>query len=239
MAALSPDQINELLDRAGTGAAVYLVGIGGCGMSGLGHLLLDIGFRVAGSDLFINEEIRQLRARGAAIEQGHTPARLIDKGAVLVVYSSAVRRDNPELEAAMERNIPVVRRALLLAALLRRQRGICIAGMHGKTTTAALLAFALENLQVRPSYAIGGLVPQFPRHARFNATANLYFAVEADESDGTLREFHPEGAIMLNVDEEHLDHYGNIEAVCREFETFAGQTRGPLVFCAEDGRLEL
>ena len=155
----------------------------------------------------------------------------------LLVYSSAIGTDNPELRAGKALEIPVVRRAVVLAALVHRQRGLCVAGMHGKTTTAALLAFALENLQVRPSYAIGGLVPQFPRHARFNPTANLYFAVEADESDGTLREFHPEGAIMLNVDEEHLDHYGNIEAVCREFETFAAQTRGPLVFCAEDGRL--
>src|SRR6185369_8330375 len=108
-------------------------------------------------------------------------------------------------------------------------------------TTAALLGFALEQLKANPSFAVGASVPQLPRQARFaratEKSSAPYFAVEADESDGTLREFHPHGAIVLNVDEEHLDYYANLEAVCVEFETFARQTRGPLVFCADDSRL--
>ncbi len=265
MTQLTPEQVNELLAAAGPNATVYLIGAGGCGMSGLGHLLLDLGHRVAGSDLVANEEVRQLIARGATIHNGHQAAQLSGAQPDLVVYSSAIRRDNPEVQAAQELQIPLVRRAVLLAALLHRQRGICVAGMHGKTTTTALLAYALEHLAANPSYAVGALVPQLRRHARFSSrpreeeqegqsragalpAAPLgqardlpcsppLFVIEADESDGTLREFHPEYAILLNVDEEHLDYYANLEAVCSTFGQFAGQTRGTVVFCADDRRL--
>ena len=237
---LNPVQVSELLQAAGPGGSVYLIGAGGCGMSGLGHLLLDRGHTVAGSDLELNDEARQLRARGAQIYIGHEAEQLRAAHPTLVVYSSAIRANNPELLVARERKIPMVRRATLLAALMQQQRGICVAGMHGKTTTSALLALALERLQARPSYAIGARVPQLERHARFTPHSTRcapHFVVEADESDGTLREFEPEHAIVLNVDAEHLDYYANLEAVCREFQTFAGHTRGLLIFCADDPRL--
>src|SRR5439155_2971037 len=269
-------------------------------MSGLAHLLLDCGHAVCGSDLALNEEIRQLRARGALIHIGHQADQLRAARPVLAVYSSAIRSDNPELRAAQELKVPIVRRATLLAALVQRQCGICVAGMHGKTTATALLSFALEQLHARPSYAVGALVPQLGRHARLSLSDRIspagkpapdpseggepapgcdgplsllegelanggdgripllggvrggsqlsssplpavapqpYFVVEADESDGTLLEFHPEHAIVLNVDAEHLDFYANLEAICREFQTFAQQTRGLLIFCADDPRL--
>ncbi|MBI3414533.1 MAG: UDP-N-acetylmuramate--L-alanine ligase [Verrucomicrobia bacterium] len=244
MNCLSPNEVSSLLATAATPARVYLVGAGGCGMSGLGHLLLDLGHRVAGSDLVINEEARQLRARGAIIHEGHAAENLRVAKPIFVVYSSAVRRDNPELQAAEELKIPIVRRATLLAALLARQRGICMAGMHGKTTTTALLAFALDQLGAAPSYAVGWLVPQLVPHARFSLPSTLnssssqpYFVIEADESDGTLREFHPEHAIVLNVDAEHLDYYVNLDAICQEFARFGQQTSGNLIFCADDSRL--
>ena len=252
MSRLNPDQVNELLRAAGAGAPVYLVGAGGCGMSGLGHLLLDLGHGVAGSDLQENEEVRQLRARGAAIQIGHAPAHLQTVRPVLVVYTSAVRMENAELQLAEQLRLPIVRRATLLAALAHRQRTVCIAGMHGKTTTTALLAHTLEELKAQPSYAVGALVPQLERHARFavgkvvqseggvvtaTVESDNWFVVEADESDGSLREFHPEHAIVLNVDEEHLDYYANFEAVCEEFQTFANQTRRSLFYCADDPRL--
>ncbi len=266
-------QVSELLDAAGPSSAVYLIGAGGCGMSGLGNMLLDLGHRVLGSDLVINEEISQLRQRGAEIHLGHNEQQITAARPLLVIYSSAIRSDNPELRAAQQLRLPIVRRAVLLAALVHRQRGLCVAGMHGKTTTTALLAFALERLNANPSYAVGALVPQLARHARFTrrlacggagfqpATPGIlpvvpdaaavspagnqetrsastpFFVAETDESDGTLREFHPEGAIILNVDEEHLDYYANLEAVCQEFEGFARQTTGPLIFCADDARL--
>lgn len=246
---LSSIQVNRLLEAAGPGAMVYLIGAGGSGMSGLGHLLLDLGFDVAGSDLQPNAQIQQLRARGARIHTGHKAAHVHTARPALVVYSSAIRGHNPELVAAQEMRVPVARRAVVLAALLHRQRGICVAGMHGKTTTAALLAFALEQLHANPSFAIGASVPQLGRHARFTNShfaenaprcmpgAQRFFVVETDESDGTLREFHPAHALVLNVDEEHLDYFAGFEAVCREFKTFAEQTQGTVLFCADDPRL--
>jgi UDP-N-acetylenolpyruvoylglucosamine reductase len=259
--------VSDLLQSAPAGSGVYLIGAGGCGMSGLGHLLLDLGHTVAGCDLTLNEEIAQLRSRGATVHIGHTAEQLRAASPVLAVYSSAIRANNPELQAAAEANVPIVRRATLLAALSQRQRGICVAGMHGKTTTSALLSFALEKLSSRPSYAVGALVPQLERQARFTLDPPLpadesaadsgaavglsdgrgharqagegvpWFIVEADESDGSLREFEPEHAIVLNVDAEHLDYYADLDAVCREFQFFAERTRGLLIFCADDPRL--
>ena len=233
-------QVDQLLLNNPT-ATVYLVGIGGCGMSGLAHLLLDLGYRVAGSDLLSSEEVRQLEARGARLHIGHKAAHLSAAKPVLVVYSSAIRADNVELQAAERLGIPMVRRAVLLAALVHRQSAVCVAGMHGKTTTAALLAFVLERLQAKPSYAVGALIPQLRPHARFTSSdkpdSKPFFVVETDESDGTLAQFFPEAAIILNVDEEHLDYFANLAAVCAEFRQFAAQTRGAIIFCADDQRL--
>ena len=247
---LSPAQVNELLLAPGGTPTLYLVGIGGCGMSGLAHLLLDAGYAVYGSDLAPSEIIRQLSARGALIHVGHAGEHLRAARPWLVAYSSAIPLNNPELIAAHGEHIPIVRRAVLLAALLHRQRGICVAGMHGKTTTTSLLAFALDRLGAHPSYAIGATVPQLAQHARLSHPAeptlalpnratreDNWFVIEADESDGTLRSFRPEHAILLNVDEEHLDFYANLEAVCQEFDDFAAQTSDRLVFCADDSRL--
>ena len=240
MSTLSPHQVSTLLKSAGHGSTVYLVGVGGCGVSGLAHLLLDAGHRVVGSDLVENEEVRQLRARGAEIFLGHADENLRAAQPVLVVHSPAVRADNPELQVARELNLPVIRRAILLAAFVNEQRGLCVAGMHGKTTTSALLAYAMEKLGAQPSYAIGAMMPQLPAHARMvsaAAAAEPWFVVEADESDGTLREFCPEHSIVLNVDDEHLDHFSGMDAICREFEQFVANTRGQVVFCADDARL--
>jgi UDP-N-acetylmuramate--alanine ligase len=236
MITLKPEPVNTLL-QAAPGALVYLIGAGGCGMSALGHLLLDLGHAVAGSDLADNFEIQQLRARGALIHTGHAATQLEMARPVLVVYSPAVRLDNAEMAAARQLQIPIVRRAVLLAALVGRQLGICVAGMHGKTTTTALLAFALEQLGAAPSFAVGAAVPQLERHARYSPGPQAWFVAEADESDGTLREFTPEHAIILNVDEEHLDFYANLDAICQEFDRFASQSRGRIFFCADDPRL--
>jgi UDP-N-acetylmuramate--alanine ligase len=237
---LTPAQVEKLLAAAGSGSLVHLVGAGGCGMNGLGHLLLDRGHRVTGSDLVLGEETRQLEARGADIRRGHSAALIQATRPVLVAFTSAVRANNPELEAARALRIPVVRRATLLAALARCQRSICVAGMHGKTTTTALLAFVLDTLGARPSYAVGALVPQLPRPACFAEGPTQpppWFVLEADESDGTLREFHPEHTILLNIDAEHLDHFEGLDSVCAEFESFAAQTAGLKVHCRDDANL--
>ncbi|MEW6305733.1 MAG: UDP-N-acetylmuramate dehydrogenase [Verrucomicrobiota bacterium] len=252
---LTPEVVDAALEKSGAGSVVYLIGAGGCGMSGLGHLLLDLGHGVAGSDLVENAEVRQLRERGATIHAGHAAANLAAAQPALVAYSAAIRTDNPEINEARRLGVPLVPRAVLLAALLRRQDGICVAGMHGKTTTSAMLAFALDRMGVLPSYAVGGVVPQLAFHARFSplapvapqpvaapaatavAMANRWFVIEADESDGTLSQFEPQHAIVLNIDEEHLDHYGTFQAVSEEFARFAERTRGLLVYCADDPNL--
>jgi len=267
---LSPRQLGERLETAGGAATIYFVGIGGCGMSGLAHLMLDAGFTVAGSDLADNAETRHLRARGAAVHLGHTAAQLQSARPFLVVYTPAIRRDNAELEAAERLGVPIVRRAVLLAAVMRWQRGICVAGMHGKTTTSAWLAYALGRLTPEPSHAVGAAVPQLTRQAKLSGMGAMagqntgaggvtgqstgsvpagrqgaflppdpsrWFVAETDESDGTLPLFEPEHAIVLNVDEEHLDYYANLEAICADFKTFGDQTRGTLVYCADDPHL--
>src|SRR5687768_12253276 len=137
----SSQQVDELLE-AHPGGTVFLVGIGGCGMSGLAHLLLDLGFRVAGSDLVANEETRQLTARGAQVFSSHSAEPIVSLAPFVVVYSSAIRASNLEMQEAHKLNVPIVRRAALLAALAHRCSAVCVAGMHGKTTTTALLAYA-------------------------------------------------------------------------------------------------
>ena len=232
---MTSQAISELLASAGQRTTVYLVGAGGCGMSGLGHLLLDLGHHVSGSDLTANQAVAELKARGADIELGHTPEHLLAAQPVLVVYSSAVPCDNPQLRSASQHALPLARRAVLLAALFNRQSGIAVAGMHGKTTTSALLAFALEQMGAAPSYAIGAAVPQLQHHARWSQ--NRFFVVEADESDGTLREFSADYAIVTNIDEEHLDYFKDLATIRAQFENFGAQVRERLLYCADDSRL--
>src|SRR5439155_58523 len=172
MNSLTWEQTDELLNRLGPSARVYLVGAGGCGMSAIGHLLLDLGCWIGGSDLTANEAIEELKGRGADIQVGHDAGRIAAAEPNLVIYSSAIAKDNAEVKAALDRGIPVVRRAVLLAALLHRKTGICVAGMHGKTTTAAMLAYALRQLEADPSFAVGAQVPQLQPHARFVAAVD-------------------------------------------------------------------
>ncbi len=219
-----------------TDAPVYLLGAGGCGMSALGHLLLDHGLCVCGSDARSTAALRQLSGRGADLREGHEAAHLLAHRPGLVVYSSAIRLDNPVMIQAQRAGLRLARRATVLAALMEGRRGVCVAGMHGKTTTTGLLAHALRELGADPGYAVGGLVAEWDRPARLRG-GDRFMVVEADESDGTLLEFRPEQALILNVDEEHLDYFADLAAVCREFETFASQVRGPLFYCADDARL--
>ena len=228
------------------GAPVHLVGISGCGMACLGHLLLDRGFAVSGSDLAWNGFSRSLADRNAAIFQGHDAVRLSENRPELVIYSSAIPRDNSELAAARRLGIPTVRRAAFLASVLALQRSVCVAGMHGKTTTAALLAFALRDLGISTSYAAGGEAPQLPAPAAdvdgdfVNGNSDQecpWFVAEIDESDGGLRDFHPAELLLLNIDDEHLDYFVSVDRIRAEFESLADRTQGGSVFCADDGDL--
>ena len=237
MILLSKEQVEDWLIGASKDAPIYMIGIGGSGMAGLAHLMVDLGFKVLGSDITDNTEIRQLRNRGVVISQGHEPEFLHTNRPELIVYSSAVRLDNPELAIASKLQIPIIRRAVLLAALAGSRRTVCVAGMHGKTTTSAMIAHSLDILNPESGFAIGAAVPQLGRHARVSSSDDAFFVVETDESDGTLSEFSPEQSILLNIDEEHLDYYENLDAICTEFVAFGKQTKGTLIYCADDPRL--
>jgi UDP-N-acetylmuramate--alanine ligase len=195
---------------------IHFVGIGGIGMSGIAEVLLNLGYRVAGSDLAESETTLRLRQAGAAVVIGHRAENL--GHADVVVTSSAVRPDNPEVAAAHERAIPVIPRAEMLAELMRMKYGVAVAGTHGKTTTTSLIATVLACGGLDPTAVIGGKLNIFGSNAKLGQGELL--VAEADESDGSFLKLSPTIAIVTNIDPEHLDHYrdlGEIQAAFLEF----------------------
>ncbi|HTS17141.1 MAG TPA: UDP-N-acetylmuramate--L-alanine ligase [Verrucomicrobiae bacterium] len=210
--------------------SVHFVGIAGCGMSGLARLLLQQGHRVSGSDMAPNGGAKELQKLGARIHAGHAPQN-IHEGTELVVYTSAVGGENVELQAAAELKIPRVRRGLLLSALMNHPNNIAVAGTHGKTTTTAMIAYVLTRSDSAPSYCVGAHVPVLGANAQIGG--GKYFVAEADESDGTLVGFSPEYSVCLNIEPEHLDHYGSMEKLRETFETFVTSTHRTVFVCAD------
>ncbi|MBF0571328.1 MAG: UDP-N-acetylmuramate--L-alanine ligase [Candidatus Omnitrophica bacterium] len=214
----------------------HLIGIGGIGMGTLASLLLDKGYFVSGSDLKDNELTHSLRKKGACINIGHHTGNI--KNPDYVVYSSAVRVNNPELIESESRNIPVLRRAEVLAQLVNSQVGITIAGAHGKTTTTSMVSSLLINAGLCPTTAIGGIING---QATYNANLGegKYFVAEVDESDGTFLYFNPYYSIITNIDFEHVDFYKNWEGITLAFAKFINCTHkgGGLIVCGEDKRL--
>ncbi|MCA1392384.1 UDP-N-acetylmuramate--L-alanine ligase [Bradyrhizobium sp. IC3123] len=195
---------------------IHFVGIGGIGMSGIAEVLVNLGYAVQGSDAADNYNLDRLRKKGAKVSVGHK-AENID-GAEVVVVSSAIKRDNPELMAARERRIPVVRRAEMLAELMRLKSCVAIAGTHGKTTTTTMVATLLDAGGLDPTVINGGIINAYGSNARLGA--GDWMVVEADESDGTFLKLPTDVAIVTNVDPEHLDHFKTFEAVQDAFRHF-------------------
>ncbi len=195
---------------------VHFVGIGGIGMSGIAEVLLNLGYRVSGSDLTESETTLRLRTLGAEVGLGHDPANL--KEADVVVTSSAVRKENPEVRAAHERLIPVIPRAEMLAELMRMKHGIAVAGTHGKTTTTSMIATVLAHGGLDPTAVIGGRLNSFGSNAKLGQGELL--VAEADESDGSFLKLSPTIAIVTNIDPEHLDHYGSLAEIQGAFLDF-------------------
>lgn len=200
-------------------------------MSGIAGLLLAMGHRVSGSDKVSTIEVGRLRALGLEF------CGASGKGAVdvadLVVYSSAIREQHPDFSAARAAQKPMVKRAEILAAILSARRGIVVSGMHGKTTTSSMVAHVLRMGGVRPSHYVGAEIPVLGTNAHWDPEGSLFVA-EGDESDGTLSLYHPEHAIVLNVEEEHLDHYRDLSEIESVFRTLIDQTRGLVIYCADD-----
>jgi UDP-N-acetylmuramate--alanine ligase len=212
-------------------AKIHFVGIGGIGMSGIAEVLLNLGYAVSGSDLKGSDTTRRLAALGGRIAEGHAAAHVAD--ADVVVTSSAVRRDNPEVAEARARKIPVIPRAEMLAELMRLKYGVAIAGSHGKTTTTSMAAHLLAHAGMDPTAVVGGKVNGFGSNAKLGK--GDYMVVEADESDGSFLHIPPTIAIVTNIDAEHLDHWRTEAALRKGFVDFVNRVPfyGMAILCID------
>jgi len=209
-----------------------MVAIGGIGMSGIAEILVNSGFMVTGSDIAEGPALARLRDLGITCHLGHAAGQV--EGAHVLVYSTAVSPDNPEILEARRRGIPVIGRGEMLAELMRLKHGIAVAGSHGKTTTSSLVAEVLHAGGLDPTAVIGGRLHSFGSNARLGA--GPYIVAEADESDGSFLRLSPTWAVVTNIDREHLDHYGSFEALQRAFYEFLGRVPfyGAAIVCLED-----
>jgi len=195
---------------------IHFIGIGGIGMSGIAEVLHNLGYRVQGSDASENANVKRLAGLGVRTFVGHDAAHVGDAG--VVVISTAIKPDNPELKAAREARIPVVRRAEMLAELMRLKTCVAIAGTHGKTTTTSLVATLLDAANFDPTVINGGIINAYGTNARLGA--GDWMVVEADESDGTFLKLPADVAVVTNIDPEHLDHFKTYDAVKQAFRSF-------------------
>lgn len=195
---------------------VHFVGIGGIGMSGIAEVLHMLGYTVQGSDVSESANVKRLRDKGIPVKVGHSAENLTD--ARVVVVSSAIKRDNPELIAAREKLLPVVRRAEMLAELMRFKQAIAVGGTHGKTTTTSIIAALLDAGGLDPTVINGGIINAYGTNARMGQ--GDWMVVEADESDGTFVKLPADIAVVTNIDPEHLDHYGDFDGVRSAFLQF-------------------
>lgn len=195
---------------------MHFIGIGGIGMSGIAEIMMRTGYTVQGSDAKASANTERLEKLGAKIFVGHDPANV--EGAYAVVYSTAVKHDNPEMVAAREKRVPLVRRAEMLAELMRLQFSVAVGGTHGKTTTTSMIASLLDAGGLDPTVVNGGIINTYGTNAKVGT--GEWIVVEADESDGTFLKLKSTCAVVTNIDPEHLDHYGDFDAVKKAFRDF-------------------
>jgi len=225
------------MKQFGKAKHIHFVGIGGIGMSGIAELLINLGYRVSGSDLKETAVTRRLAGLGGNIFKGHESKNV--KGADVVVYSSAVGDDNPEILEATERYIPVIPRAEMLAELMRLKYGVAIAGAHGKTTTTSMVASILTCGQLDPTVVIGGRLDIWGGSNAKLGQGDILIA-EADESDGSFLALSPTIAVVTNIDHEHMDHYGDIEAIRQTFIDFINKVPfyGTGILCLDNEEIQ-
>ncbi len=211
--------------------AIHFTGIGGIGMSGIAEVMLNLGYTVQGSDLRESPIVERLRGLGATVHIGQQAENLGD--AKVVVISSAIKAGNPELDAARARALPVVRRAEMLAELMRLKWNVAVAGTHGKTTTTSMVAALLDAGGTDPTVINGGIIQSYGSNARLGE--GRWMVVEADESDGTFVKLPATIAVVTNIDPEHMDHYGTVDALHDAFEAFASNVPfyGLVVACID------
>jgi UDP-N-acetylmuramate--alanine ligase len=210
---------------------IHFVGIGGIGMSGIAEVMHNLGYQVQGSDIAEGPSVERLRARGMVVHIGHKAENVA--GVAVVVTSTAVRRTNPEVAAALEARVPVVRRAEMLAELMRLKSTVAVAGTHGKTTTTSMIATLLDAGGIDPTVINGGIIEQYGSNARLGDSD--WMVVEADESDGSFLRLDGTIAVVTNIDPEHLDHYGDFDGVKKAFVEFIHNVPfyGAAVLCVD------
>ena len=215
---------------------IHMVGIGGIGMSGIAEVLLTLGYSVSGSDIKLSTITERLQDLGATIYEGHKAENVA--GAHVVVISSAVKPDNPEVTEAHKRKIPVIPRAEMLAELMRLKYGIAVAGAHGKTTTTSMVASILAAAHLDPTFVVGGRVNQAGTTARVGR--GEYFVVEADESDRSFLMFDPVVAVVTTIDREHLDQYSSLEDIQTAFLQFVNRVPfyGAAILCLDEPNVQ-
>lgn len=225
------NELSQRLMNPSLPLRVHLIGVAGSGMSGLALLLMGMGHRVSGSDRVTTTETERMQREGLMFSSPHTAEAV--KDADLVVYSSAIRPENPSYAAASAAGIPLLRRAECLAAILHTRKGVLVSGTHGKTTTSSMTAHVLREAGLQPSHYVGAEIPILGSNAKWSQDGE-YMVAEGDESDGTLAIYRPEHAVILNIEAEHLDFYRDLDHIREVFTKMADQTRGSLVYCAED-----
>jgi UDP-N-acetylmuramate--alanine ligase len=220
-----------------TAEHVHFIGIGGYGMSAIARVLLEMGYHVSGSDMVAQELTEKLVAKGAQVYIGHEATHV--EGADMVVYSTALSKDNVEMLAAEQLKIPIIHRAEMLARIMDVRRGIAVAGAHGKTTTSSMIALIMEECGLDPTYVIGGEIMNVGNNAK--AGKGEYVVAEADESDGSFLNYHPELAIVTNIEADHLENYnGDFANLIKAYASFLSQIKsgGKAIVCYDDSHLK-
>jgi len=215
----------------------HFVGIGGIGMSGIARILLEQGYHVTGSDIAPGKRLKALEDKGALIHIGHSSVNL--NGAEVVVVSSAISINNPEVKSAIRRGIPILHRSEMLSMLMNESKGIAVAGTHGKTTTTSLISLMVENAGLDPTLVIGGEVPELQSNAKLGKGGLL--VAEADESDGSLVRLNPWLAVITNIEADHMDYYNDLSAIRKTFARFLTKIPkdGTAILCVDDHNVKM
>jgi UDP-N-acetylmuramate--L-alanine ligase/UDP-N-acetylenolpyruvoylglucosamine reductase len=227
---MTATELRETLTAA-TPKHIHLIGVAGSGMSGIAALLLGLGHKVSGSDKVDTTEVGRLVKKGLHFHCPHSTECV--HGADVVIYSSAIKAGNPAYDEAVCLGLPLARRADALAAIMDSKKGIVVSGMHGKTTTSAMTAHVLRAGGFKPCHYVGAEIPILGTNARWDSEGE-WFVAEGDESDGTLINYHPEHAIVLNIEPEHLDFYKDLAAIEAVYKRLISQTSGKVFYCADD-----
>lgn len=217
---------------------IHFVGIGGTGMSGIAQILLELGYKISGSDIRANKNVKKLQKKGALVSIDHRMENLMGRDVGAIVVSSAIPESNPEIQWARQNDVPIYRRAEVLGYILNNKYGIAIAGTHGKTTTTSMISMLMESYNLNPTVIVGGEVCDFGGNAKLGG--GTYTVVEADESDSSFLYLSPRVIVTTNIEEDHLDYYSGISEIKEAFVKFFNKVKddGAIVCCVDNANIK-